>query len=386
MNSYSLTTNLVHAGEENICEGAVCTPIFQSSTYLTQENEKEYHDGRYIRLNNTPNQISLAKKLACIEKGELACLFPSGMSAISMTMLTLLKEKDTIVAQKCLYGATLKLMKYEFPKLGIHTKFIDIDMPNTWGDSVNSSAKVLYIEAITNPLLEVVDFQKIVYFAKENGLITIIDNTFATPINFNPIELGFDLVIHSCSKYMSGHMDIVAGCVIGKKELVEKIIQKTNYMGSCLDPNVCFLLMRSMPTLELRVKMQNINALRLAQFLENHSSVKRVIYPGLVSHPNHQQAKQYFSGYGGMLCFELKSTTKTSVQEFLTLLRIPLLAPSLGGIKTLITRPALTSHVMLPLEKEKLDITLEMIRVSVGIESIDDLIKDFDNALSTAVP
>jgi cystathionine beta-lyase/cystathionine gamma-synthase len=379
----SFNTQLVHAGEENIPEGAVCHPIFQSSTYLTGGDEKEYHDGRYIRLNNTPNQIALTKKIAAIEKAELACLFPSGMSAISSVLLALLNKDDYILAQECLYGATLKLMKEELPKLAINTEFFNAKKKSSWESFIKPTTKVIYIEAISNPLLEIADFQAIADLAKKHNIISIIDNTFATPVNFNPIDLGFDIVIHSCSKYINGHMDIVAGCIAGSKSLIQKIIYKSNYIGSCLDPNTCFLLMRSIPTLGMRVETQNKNALALACFLESHPSVKKVIYPGLESHPDHALAKKYFSGYSGMLCFELKHKEETDIEKFLSSLHIPLLAPSLGGIKTLLTRPALTSHAMMPLERKKLGISPGLMRVSVGIESSEDLIEDFKLALDT---
>ncbi|MGB3467387.1 MAG: aminotransferase class I/II-fold pyridoxal phosphate-dependent enzyme [Cyclobacteriaceae bacterium] len=378
--SHSLETLVIHAGEEYI-QGAVCPPIFQSSTYMTDGGEG-YHNSQYIRLNNTPNQVSLSKKIATLEQGETAVVVSSGMAAISSTLLSFLHNGSHVLAQSCLYGATQQLLVNEFPLLGIEADFIDPDSPETWDIKLKTNTKVIYVESIANPTLSIGNLEAIVAFAKQHQLISIIDNTFATPINFNPLTLGFDLVIHSCSKYLNGHLDIVAGCVVGNNTMIKQITQRLNHMGSCLDPHVCFLLSRGIETLVLRVKQQNNNAMQIARFLESNPLVNKVIYPGLESHPQHLYAQKLFRGYGGVLSFKLEGEV-SQTETFLRNLQIPLVAPSLGGVKTLITRPALTSHSeMTALDRQKIGISDKLIRLSVGIESSDDLISDLKNSLN----
>jgi cystathionine beta-lyase/cystathionine gamma-synthase len=380
-NIRSIETEVIHAGEDKLVQNSVCPPIFQSSIYVAHE-PKSYHDVLYIRSNNVPDQIRLGKKLATLEQGEAAVVTSSGMAAISNTLLSLLQTGSHVLAQKCLYGATRFLFANDFPSLGIDTDFIDPDEPSSWKTKLKTTTKVIYVESISNPLLEIGDLKAVVNFAKQHGLISVIDSTFATPVNFNPLTIGFDLVIHSCSKYINGHYDIVAGCVIGDTSHITPITEKMTHMGSCLDPHVCFLLSRGISTLALRVNQQNRNAMQLAQFLSNHPALDKVIYPGLESHPQHHHAKELFSGYGGMLSFELNGDVEQT-KSFLSYLKIPLVAPSLGGVKTLITRPATTSHSeMSASERKDMGISDKLLRVSVGIESIDDLIHDFEKALN----
>ena len=230
--------------------------------------------------------------------------------------------------------------------------------------------------------MDVIDLKAITRFAKENKIVSLVDNTFASPVNFRPCEVGFDLSLHSGTKYLNGHNDIVAGAVLGRTDLIEKITHKLNHLGGTLDPHACFLLHRGLKTLAIRVRCQNENALHLAQFLEKHPAVKNVNYPGLGSHSGHQRAKDLFEGFGGMLSFELKGGTDAA-DTFIKKLTIPIYAPSLGGVESLITRPALTSHSgMSPQDRAKIGITDELMRVSVGIESAEDIIEDFRQALS----
>jgi cystathionine beta-lyase/cystathionine gamma-synthase len=234
---------------------------------------------------------------------------------------------------------------------------------------------------MTNPTLQIADHKAVVEFAKAHGLISLIDNTFASPINFRPLELGFDLSLHSCTKYLNGHNDIVAGAVIGRADLIERITHKLNHLGGTLDPHACFLLHRGMKTLAVRMKFQNESALKIAQFLVKHPAIAKVNYPGLESHPRHQRARELFDGFSGMLSFEIKGGV-AAAERFLKNTTLPVIAPSLGGIETLLTRPATTSHVgMAPQDRQRLGISDSLIRVSVGLEAREDLVEDFTRAL-----
>src|SRR5271156_1109520 len=266
-----LDTKLIHAGEpEPRIGGAVTMPIFQSSTfeYIGQTN---YHDLRYIRLNNTPNQMVLHAKLAALENAEAALVATSGMAAISAALFTVLAGGGHLLAQDCVYGGTHDLFVEEFPRYGLSVDFIDGDEPRTWREALRPNTKAIYVEAISNPLMQVSDLQAAVDFAAANGLLSIIDNTFASPVNFRPAEIGFDLSLHSGTKYLNGHSDIVAGAVIGREQLVG------------------------------RVRHQNDSAMKIARFLEQHPRISRVNYPGLESHPHHARAAELFDGFGGIL-------------------------------------------------------------------------------------
>ncbi len=376
-----LETRAVRAGEPDpLIDGAISMPVFQSSTF-EYRGEASYHDVRYIRLNNTPNHDMLARKLSALENGEAALVAASGMAAISTTLLTLLRAGDHFLAQSCLYGGTHHFVTSDLDGLGISHTFIDANDPASWKAHVRPNTKAIYVESITNPLMDVADLAAVPPFAKEHGLVSLIDNTFASPVNFHPIDHGFDLVLHSCTKYLNGHSDIVAGAVIGSVENVLAIRKKLNHFGGALDPHACFLLNRGIKTLVLRVERQNETALRLARFLEGHDAVASVGYPGLESHRQHARASELFAGFGGMLCFEINGGVEAA-DRFLARAVLPISAPSLGGVETLITRPATTSHVgMSPAERRRVGISDELIRLSVGIEAADDLIADFDQAL-----
>jgi len=379
-----LETKLIHAGEPDpLINGAVSIPVFQSSTF-EYSGQTNYHDLKYIRLNNTPNHIALHQKLAALENAEAAVVTSSGMAAISTTILALLSSGDHFLAQECLYGGTHEFILKDLSALNISFDFIDGDTPQDWEGKLRSNTKVVYVETITNPLLQIADLKAVVEFAKSNNLISIIDNTFASPINFRPPELGFDLSIHSCTKYLNGHSDIVAGAVIGRGELIEKILHKLNHLGGSLDPHACFLLHRGMKTLAVRMKHQNESALEIARFLENHQAIEKINYPGLESHPGHQRACDLFDGFSGMLSFELKGGVEAA-ERFIQNTTLPIVAPSLGGVESLITRPVTTSHSGLCQEDlDKLGISDSLIRVSIGIEATEDLIEDFKQALGFA--
>lgn len=376
-----IDTRAVHAGTpEPRIEGSVAMPIFQSAMY-EYAGESSYDDVRYIRLNNTPNQLALHHKLAALEGAQSALVAASGMAAISTSLLTVLSPGGHLLAQDCLYGGTHDLLTEQFQRLGLSYSFIDADSPASWDASLRPNTKAFYVEAMTNPLLQVADLRAVADFARSHGLISIIDSTFASPVNFRPLEAGFDLVLHSATKYLNGHSDIVAGAVIGSADLIAQITHQMNHLGGALDPHAAFLLNRGIKTLALRMRHQNQSALTIAQFLENHASVAKVNYPGLESHPRHQRARELFEGFGGVLSFELKGSTERA-EKFLQSTEIAIIAPSLGGVETLLTRPRTTSHAGLSAQdRERLGISDQLIRMSVGIEATDELLEDLARAL-----
>ena len=376
-----IETKLIHSGEpEPLIQGAVIMPIFQSATF-EYAGAASYHDLKYIRLTNTPNHVALHRKLAALENGEDALVTSSGMAAISTTLLALLSAGDHLLIQNCLYGGTHDLLTRDFSSFGLSFDFIDADDPGSWKRQLRPNTKAIYLETMSNPLLQVGDLKAAAAFAKSHGLVSIIDNTFASPINFRPLEWGYDLSLHSGTKYLNGHSDIVAGAVIGSAKLIEVIHHKLNHLGGSLDPHACFLLHRGMKTLAVRVKCQNDSALQIARYLESHPKVAAVNYPGLDSHPRHQRACELFNGFGGMLSFELKGGVQAA-ESFMSRATLPISAPSLGGVETLITRPSTTSHSgMSPEDRKRLGITDSLIRLSVGIEAAEDLIEDFAQAL-----
>ncbi len=379
--SAHIETRLIHAGEPKPrIEGAVSIPVFQSSTF-EYAGQESYHDLRYIRLNNTPNHTAVHEKLAALENGEAALVTASGMSVISTVLLAFLSSGDHLIAQDCLYGGTHDLLKVDLPALGISHSTLNGAAPESWKKALRPETRLLYMETITNPLLQVADLESAAVFARENELISIIDNTFASPINFRPLDWGFDLSLHSCTKYLNGHSDIVAGAVIGKKEHIEKITHKLNHLGGSLDPHACFLLHRGLKTLSVRVRYQNESAWAVAKFLDRHPGVSRVHYPGLESHPDHQRACRFLDGFGGMVSFELKGDAERA-DTFIKNTTLPISAPSLGGVETLITRPTTTSHSgVSPEDLRAMGIKETLIRLSVGLEHPDDLIQDFGRAL-----
>ncbi|MCH8960463.1 MAG: aminotransferase class I/II-fold pyridoxal phosphate-dependent enzyme [Bacteroidetes bacterium] len=374
----SIDTQLIHEGEpEPRIDGAVSMPIFQTAMYEDGGDEL-----RYIRYNNTPNHRVLNQKLAALEGAEAALVTGSGMAAISTALLTVLVPGDHLLAQSGLYGGTHSFVTRVLPELGISVDFIDANDPDTWATSVRPTTRAVYVESISNPLMDVGDLEAITAFAKAHGLVSLIDNTFATPVNFRPTEWGFDLSLHSATKYLNGHSDIVAGVVIGRADLVEKISKKLKLFGGTLDPHACFLLHRGLKTLALRVRYQNESASRIAPFLDAHPLVEKVNYPGLATHAQHALARRLFDGFGGMLSLEVQGGQE-GAERFMQKLTVPILAPSLGGVESLATRPAATSHVDLtPEERQRLGVTDSLIRVSIGIEATDDLIADFEQALA----
>jgi cystathionine beta-lyase/cystathionine gamma-synthase len=329
-------TKLVHAGEPRPRHGgAVSMPIYQSSTF-EYTGATDYHDLQYIRLNNTPNHAALHAKLAALEATEQALVAASGMAAISSTLLSLLATGDHVLAHDGLYGGTFDLLTKDLPRLGITASFVDASRPETWAAQVTPRTRVFYVETITNPLAQVVALDEVARFARERGMVSVIDNTLATPINYRPVEHGFDLVVHSATKYLNGHSDIVAGVVAGRAERVTAVKRTLDHLGGALDPHACFLLHRGLKTLAVRVRYQCQSALEIAGFLARHPAVAAVHYPGLERHPHHARARQWFAATGGLLSFELAGGVAAADRLFQRL-TLPLCAPSLGGPETLIT-------------------------------------------------
>ena len=378
-----LETKVIHAGEPDpLIKGAVSMPIFQSATF-EYRGGADYHDIQYLRLSNSPNHVALHEKLSALEGAEAALVMASGMAAVTTTLLSVLSSGDHVLAQECLYGGTHDFFTKDLPGFGISFDFLNGDDPTSWEGKLRPNTRAIYVETMTNPLLQVTDLNAVVAFAREHGLISLVDNTFASPINFRPSEWGFDLSLHSCTKYLNGHSDIVAGAVIGRGKLVQRIRHKLNHLGGSLDPHACFLLHRGLKTLAVRMRYQNESGLRVSRYLEEHPAVQSVNYPGLESHPNHQRARDLFDGFSGMLSFEPKGGLQAS-ERFMQHVTLPIVAPSLGGVETLMTRPAATSHSGLsPGDRKRLGITDSLIRVSLGIEATEDIIEDFDQALQT---
>jgi cystathionine beta-lyase/cystathionine gamma-synthase len=304
------------------------------------------------------------------------------MAAISTALITVLGRGGHLLAQSSLYGGTHSFITQDFPSFGLSHTFIDATRPQGWEQALRPETKAIYVEALTNPRLDVADLEGVARFARDRGLTSIIDSTFATPVNLRPIELGFDLVVHSATKYLNGHSDLVAGCVIGRAALVEQVRHRLNHLGGSADPHACFLLQRGVKTLALRVAAQNRNALEIAGWLEKHPKVARVHYPGLASHPQHERAKKLFAGFGGVLSFEMKGDAQHA-DAFLRRLRLIVRTVSLGGVETLATRPAATSHASMSAEERAAaGIPDGLIRIAVGIESPADVIADLEQALT----
>ncbi len=373
-------TQVIHAGHTQPIHGAVVTPIFQSSTYAYR-GDGDDETLRYIRYSNTPTHEVLNRKLAALEGAESALATASGMAAISAALLSVLKAGDHLLVQDTLYGGTASFVDHDLPRLGIAVSKFDARRPETLAGLLRPATRAIYTEALSNPLVQVPAHDAIVAFAREHGLVSLVDATFATPINFQPIPFGYDLVLHSCTKYLNGHDDIVAGAVIGSAERVAVAADRLKHLGGSLDPHACFLLDRGIKTLALRMAQQNKSARRLAAHFEGHRSVDTVHYPGLASHPDHARGRAWFRGFGGVLSLELQGGA-TSAARLLAGLRLATAAPSLGGVETLVSRPMLTSHATMAAdERRRLGIGDGMVRISVGIEDAGDLIDDFDQAL-----
>src|SRR5215472_1100722 len=364
--------------------GPVTPPIYQTSTFEVTDNEEQIRitttDRYYTRWGNPT--ITLAEEtVAALEGTESARVFASGMGAITTTILALLKTGDHIVAQRDIYGGVTKFFSEWLPKLGIETSFVDTNEYEQHARAIRPNTKLLYLESPTNPSLRIVDMNKTAALAKQHGLISMMDSTFGTPINQHPAEYGIDLVMHSGTKYLSGHADLTCGVVSGRRDLIERIDDSRKTLGNCMDPHAAFLLIRGLKTLAVRVARHNENALRVAEFLEGHAKVRRVHYPFLKSHSQYAIAREQMSGGSGMVTFEVEGTGDDArrVSEAMKLFT---LATSLGGVESLVSIPVLTSHAMISAElREKMGVNEQMVRLSVGIESAEDLIEDLEQAL-----
>jgi cystathionine beta-lyase len=375
--SWRPDTQCVHAGTHpDERTGGINSPIFTSTAYAYPNPTGANVYPRYF---NVPNQRAVARKLAALEKGEDGIMFSSGMAAISTLLLAYLKPGDHAVFQADLYGGTYHLVVTELARFGIETSFAR--NLAEFSTAVRPNTRVLYVESPSNPLLRCVDLAAVAKVGRERGLLSIIDNTFASPINQTPLELGIDAVVHSATKYLNGHSDVDAGAVVSSGEVIRKVTECALNLGGVLDSHACYQLERGLKTLALRVRQQNENAGRLARFLQNHGAVSRVIYPGLPDHPDHAIAARQMRGFGGMLSFELCQPGQ--LDQLLERLELATPALSLGGVETLVTVPSRTSHKTLPPEeRQRAGISDGLVRVSVGIEDIQDLTHDFDQALS----
>lgn len=380
-------TAAVHgAGELEKKNGPVSAPIFQTSTFEVTDNDEQERvtgtDRYYTRWGN-PTVTLAEETLAELEGTEVARVFASGMGAITSTVLALLKAGDHIVAQRDIYGGVTKFFSEWLPKLGIESTLVDTTDYEQYEGAIRPNTRLIYVESPSNPALRIIDFAKIAAMAKTHGLISMIDSTFGTPINQHPAEYGFDLVMHSGTKYLSGHADLTCGVVCGRREAMHALWETRTTLGNCMDPHAAWLLIRGLKTLAVRVERQNENAQRVAEFLEQNAKVRRVYYPFLKSHSHHAIARQQMTGGGGMVTFEVEGSGEDA-RLASEAMRLFTLATSLGGVESLVSIPVLTSHAMISAElREKMGVTEQMIRLSVGIENADDLIDDLERALES---
>ena len=371
-------TLCVHSGTfKDEVTGGINTPVFTSSSFQYLDAP----DTVYPRYFNTPNQMTLIKKFCALENAEDGLIFSSGMAAISTVLFALLESGDHVVLQKDIYGGTHHFVTADFERFGIQYTFTSNETEDI-ENAVQENTRIIYIETPSNPLLLITDIEAVVRVATSKNILTVIDNTFATPINQNPLDLGIDVVTHSGTKYLGGHSDICCGAALSSRHLIEKIRETACNFGGSLNALTCYLLERSLKTLGIRVEKQNNNAGRVADYLEQHPHIQNVYYPGLESHPGHETAKKQMQDFGGMLAFELDDRTLTA-EQFQKRLRMITPAVSLGGVETIICSPKLTSHAKISAEERaELGIAESLLRLSVGIEDADDIIADIEYALS----
>ena len=381
------STKSVHEAEPfDRATGALITPIFETATFGFSKAEdvvpavargKGY---TYSRWDN-PTVVTLEKKLAAFEHGGDAAAFSSGMAAISTSVFSFLRKGDHVLGIRDLYGGTYALLHDILPELGIDTNVVETSM-DALQDGLRKNTAIVYIESPTNPTLKLVDIAKASKFAHDNGALLMVDNTFASPINQNPLKLGADVVLHSATKYLNGHADLVAGAAVANRNRTHRIKMMRRDFGGTLDPLPAWLTLRGMKTMALRVRQQNATAMALAEFLEKHRKVLKVNYPGLKTHPQHALAKKQMRGFGGMLSFEVKGSMKDAM-HFTETVKIATLAASLGALETLVCQPTLMTHTqMTAKERIATGIPDNLVRVSVGIEDVEDLISDFGQALA----
>ncbi len=383
-NKQGFETRAIHAGQEpDPTTGAIMTPIYTSSTYV-QESPGVHKGYDYSRSVN-PTRKALESCIADLEGSSHGFAFASGMSA-SATVLELLSSGDRVIAMDDLYGGTYRLFENVRKRsAGLEFTFCDLSDLDTLESSITEKTKMIWIETPTNPLLKIADLEAISQFAKKNKLISVCDNTFCSPFVQNPLEFGFDVVVHSATKYLNGHSDLIGGVVVcsdEKENLANEILYLQNAVGSIMSPFDSFLLLRSLKTLSVRMERHCSNAEKIASYLNSHSAIEKVIYPGLKSHPQHNIALKQMKGFGGMISVVLKGGLE-SATNFLERTKLFSLAESLGGVESLIEHPAIMTHASIPQEvREEIGISDGLVRLSVGIESIDDLIEDIENSLN----
>ncbi|HUT86525.1 MAG TPA: aminotransferase class I/II-fold pyridoxal phosphate-dependent enzyme [Candidatus Heimdallarchaeota archaeon] len=386
------STRAVHAGEEKRKpNGAITTPIVQTSTYTFEntaeildymrrkaandpENREEY--GRY----SNPTQTVAERKIALLEGGEQALLFASGMCAITTTILTLLSAGEHVVMVRNCYRRTRDFALNFLPRWGIEVSLVPAEKPAELASAIRPHTRLIFAETPTNPYLRVMDLPRMIELAKQHSIMTAIDSTFATPINLRPLEFGLDLVIHSATKYLGGHNDLLAGAVVGTSETLTKIKEARGVLGGISSPHDAYLLLRGMKTLELRVRHQNESALQVAQFLEEHPSVRRVYYPGLSSHPDYEIARLQMNGFGGVVSFEIDGDAEKT-GKFIDGLRLPYIGPTLGGVESIAQQQAIFVSLD-PKERREAGIEDNLVRYAVGIEDVRDIIADLEQALA----
>ena len=359
----------------------VSTPIYQSSTFVHPVGSDE--EVRYTRYGNNPNQVRLAEKLAALEGAEAAIFLASGMGATALAHLAMLRPGDHLLASSWIYGGTQRLFAEEFGKLGIEVTMIPPDNQRNWRHNVRNTTRAIFVESPTNPVMRVMDLQPMAQFCRERGIALIVDSTFASPVNIRPLEHGADLVIHSATKYLNGHDDVIGGVVAGSEPVIEEVRRLMQVWGQSPDPHATWLVERGIKTLAVRIARHNENGLAFAQWADQHPAVTEVHYPGLESHPDHEIAQRTLAGFGGMVGLVLEGGA-AAADVVLRRLRLATHAPSLGGVETLVSEPRFTSHASLdPGERAAQGIPDGFIRVSLGIEDVEDIIADFAEAFST---
>lgn len=376
MKKSGVSTKCVHSGDliDDKFKGAT-SPIFPSTAYDFVDVEED----RYPRYFNTPNQKALSKKIADLENCESALLFSSGIAAIYTSLFSFIKSGDHVIFQSSIYGGTLNLVIKEFKKFNIEYSLVDSFVVNDYEKEIKNNTKIIFVESPSNPLLKIIDLKAIANLSKKYNLISVIDNTFSSPINQNPADFGIDIVLHSATKYLGGHSDILAGTLASSNSNIDKIIESSINYGGNLSEYTVWLLERSIKTLSLRVKKQNENAIKIAEYLTTLDKVKSVYYPGLKSHSDHELSKKQMKGFGGMLSFEL-SDLDTAIL-FTRKLNLVKSAMSLGGVESTLCSPSLTSHSKISkAERENLGIFDGLLRFSIGIEDSEDIIDDLNQA------
>ena len=375
-------TKAIHAGvEADASTGAIMTPIFQTSTYV-QEKLGEHKGFEYSRTGN-PTRQALEQNIAAIENGKYGLCFGSGMAATD-AVIKLLNPGDEVVSTSDLYGGTYRLYTKIFAKYGIKFHFIGMESPEKVAEYINENTKLIWLETPTNPMLNIIDIEGIAKLAKEHDCLLAVDNTFATPYLQNPLDLGADIVMHSVTKYLGGHSDVIMGALIcNDDDLAEQLYFIQNSSGAICGPMDSFLVLRGIKTLHLRMQRHCENGKAIAEFLQNHSRVKNVYWPGIPSHPNHELAKRQMRDFGGMMSFTLNDDNLEAAKDVVENVKIFSLAESLGGVESLVGHPASMTHASIPKEeREKTGVVDSLIRLSVGVEDVEDLIADLEQALS----